>query len=156
MEFSDAVKTEIDAIVALYPQAHAAILPVMHVVQRELGYIPRETQEWVARRLDMAYSKAEEVMSFYTMLHQEPMGKRHLQVCRSLSCWIRGEGSITDCIKAKLGLEPGGKTDDGKFSLEMVECLGSCDTAPVVQVNDDYYEDLTPEKLQGLLEEWSR
>ena len=156
MKLSQESLSEIDTIVARYPQAHAAVLPVMHVVQREQGCISREAQAWVAQRLDMPLSKAEEVMSFYTMLYREPMGKRHLQVCRSLSCYLRGESELTDCIRRRLDLLPGGKTADGKFSLEMVECLGSCGTAPVIQVNDDYHEDLTPERLEELLEEWSR
>lgn len=156
MNLSQENLSEIDAIVARYPQAHAAVLPVMHVVQREQGWISPEAQVWVAERLDMPLAKAEEVMSFYTLLYRKPMGKRHLQVCRSLSCYLRGEGDITDCIRKKLDLKPGSKTDDGKFSLEMVECLGSCDTAPVVQVNDEYYENLTPQRLEEFLEEWSR
>jgi NADH-quinone oxidoreductase subunit E len=156
MQLSKESQQEIDTIVARYPNAHAAVLPVMHVVQREHGHISAEAQAWVAERLDMPLSKTEEVMSFYTMLHREPMGTQHLQVCRSLSCYLRGEGDLTDCIRRRLDLAPGGKTADGKFSLEMVECLGSCGTAPVVQVNDDYHEDLTPERLEELLEEWSR
>jgi len=156
MDLSREILSEIDAIVARYPEAQAAVLPVMHVVQREQGCISAEAQVWVAERLEMPLAKAEEVMSFYTMLHREPMGKRHLQVCRSLSCYLRGESEITACIRKKLDLQPGGKTGDGKFSLEMVECLGSCDTAPVVQVNDDYYENLTPQRLEEFLEEWSR
>jgi NADH-quinone oxidoreductase subunit E len=156
MELSQDILREIDEAVAQYPHPHAAVLPVLHIIQREFGAVSREAQEWVARRLDMPNSKVEEVMSFYTMLHREPMGRKHLQVCRSLSCWLRGETEITDCIRRKLGIGNGEKTDDGKFSLEMVECLGSCGTAPVVQVNDDYHEDLTPERLEELLEEWSR
>ncbi|MEE9126949.1 MAG: NAD(P)H-dependent oxidoreductase subunit E, partial [Planctomycetota bacterium] len=102
MELSRESLSEIEAIVARYPQAHAAVLPVMHVVQREQGWISPEAQVWVAERLDMPLAKAEEVMSFYTLLYRKPMGKRHLQVCRSLSCYLRGEGEITDCIRKKL------------------------------------------------------
>ena len=156
MELSQEARTEIDALVARYPRPQSAILPVMHVIQREHGFVPTEAKPWVAERLDMAPSKVEEVLSFYTMLHRRPVGKKHLQVCRSLSCCLRGEEEITAAIRAKIGIGPGEKTEDGKFSFIHVECLGSCDTAPMMQVNDDYHENLTTESVQVLLEEWSR
>ena len=156
MQLSDDILREIDEIVARYPNDHSAILPVMHVLQRLEGYVTREAQDWVAVRLDMAPSKVEEVLSFYTMLYRVPMGRRHLQVCRSLACYLRGEEEITAHIQEKIGIAAGEKTADGKFSLERVECLGSCGTAPMMQVNDDYHENLTEETVDRLLEEWSR
>jgi NADH-quinone oxidoreductase E subunit len=147
---------EIDRAVALYPRRASAVLPVLHVIQREHGYVPPEARGWVAARLEMPPAKVEEVLSFYTMFHRAPVGRKHLQVCRSLSCYLRGQEEITDTIRRKLGLEPGGKTADGKFSLVHVECLGSCGTAPMMQVNDDYHENLSPARVEELLEEWSR
>ena len=156
LALSAAAAAEIDAIVARYPRAPSAVLPVLHVIQRERGFVPAEAQEWVARRLDMPAAKVEEVLSFYTMFHRAPAGRRHLQICRSLACYLRGEESITAAIRGEIGAGPGERTADGKFSVIQVECLGSCGTAPVVQVNDDYHENLTPERITALLREWSR
>ncbi len=154
-ELTDKAREEIDAVVARYPDPRSAVLPVMHVIQYELGFIPEAARAWVARRLDMAPVKVEEILSFYTLLHASPVGSKHLQVCRSLSCWLRGEEEITRAITDKIGIQPGERTGDGRFSLVKVECLGSCGTAPVVQVNDDYHEALTPDGVQRLLDEWS-
>jgi len=156
MNFAPNVLEEIDRIVARYPQPASAVLPVLHVVQREHGFVPPEAKAWVGSRLDMPLSKVEEVLSFYTMFHRAPVGRKHLQVCRSLSCYLRGEEEITAAIRRKIGIDPGGKTADGKFSFVQVECLGSCGTAPMMQVNDDYHENLTPRSVEELLEEWSR
>ena len=156
LELSDAARAEIDEIVGRYPNPHASILPVMHVLQREHGFITVDAKEWVAERIGMAPSKVEEVLSFYTMLYTAPTGKKHLQLCRSLACSLRGEEEITEAIRGEIGIGPGECTEDGRFSFIKVECLGSCGTAPVVQVNDDYHEGLTPERMQELLREWSR
>jgi len=156
MNFAANVLEEIDLIVARYPRSPSAVLPVLHVVQREHGFVPPEAKAWVAARLDMPLAKVEEVLSFYTMFHRAPVGRKHLQVCRSLSCNLRGEEEITATICRRIGIDPGGKTADGKFSLVQVECLGSCGTAPMMQVNDDYHENLTPRRVEELLEEWSR
>jgi NADH:ubiquinone oxidoreductase subunit E len=137
MNFAPNVLEEIDRIVARYPRPTSAVLPVLHVVQREHGFVPPEAKAWVAARLDMPPAKVEEV-------------------CRSLSCNLRGEEEITATIRSRIGIDPGGKTADGKFSLVQVECLGSCGTAPMMQVNDDYHENLTPRRVEELLEEWSR
>ena len=155
-EPSDRARAEIDAVVARYPQAHSAILPVMHVIQRDHGFIPEAAKPWVAERIDMALAKVEEVLSFYTMLYSAPVGRKHVQVCRSLACYLRGEGEVTEAIGRVVGIKPGETTPDGKFSLIHVECLGSCGTAPMMQVNDDYHENLTPQRVEELLEEWSR
>jgi NADH-quinone oxidoreductase E subunit len=155
-ELSEAARREIDAAVSRYPHPHAAILPVLHVIQREHGHIPEGAKAWAAARLEMPPVKVEEVLSFYTLLHTAPVGGRHLQVCRSLPCWLRGEAEVTAAIAEEIGIRPGERTADGRFSLVEVECLGSCGTAPVVQVNDDYHEDLTPRRMRELIREWSR
>src|SRR5262245_55412651 len=156
MDLNLSALDEIDRAVAQYPHKASAVLPVLHVIQREHGHVPPEAKGWVAQRLGMPPSKVEEVLSFYTMFHRAPVGRVHLQVCRSLSCWLRGEEEITAAIRRKLGIEPGGKTADGKFSLVQVECLGSCGTAPMLQANDDYHENLTPARVEELLDGWSR
>ena len=156
LTLSDDAIREIDEIVARYPSARSAVLPVMHVIQNAHGHIPEEARDWVARRLDMPTIKVAEVLSFYTMLHTEPTGVKHLQVCRAMSCWLRGEEEITEAITETIGLRPGERSENGRFSLIQVECLGSCDTAPVMQVNDDYHENLTAKEVSRLLREWSR
>ena len=155
-ELSADIRQEIDAVVARYPDPHSAILPVMHVIQREHGHLPARARAWVAERIQMAPVNVEEVLSFYTLLYTSPPAGKHLQVCRSLSCWLRGEEEITRTITEKLGIRPGERTADGRFSLVKVECLGSCGTAPMMQVNDGYHESLTPEEVRRLLDEWSR
>ncbi len=156
MELTREALAEIDELVARYPRPQSAVLPVMHVIQREHGYIPEAARPWVAERLQMTLAKVAEVLSFYTMLHRAPVGRKHLQICRSLSCYLRGEAAITETIRDKIGIRPGEATQDGTFSVVQVECLGSCGTAPVVQVNDETHENLTPEGIGKLLEEWSR
>jgi len=156
IELSPEALAEIETIIARYPEARSAILPVMHVIQREHGHIPEAARPWVAERLGMSRVKVEEVLSFYTMLRTRPVGGKHLQVCRSLSCTLRGGEAVARAVRDRLGIAPGETTADGKFSLVHVECLGSCDTAPVMQVNDENHECLTRERVAALLEEWSR
>ena len=154
--FSAEFEQRVDALVARYPEQKAAMLMVLWEVQKDKGWIDPESEAWVAERLGTSPAQVHGVVSFYTMYKQKPMGRHHIQVCTTLSCMLRGSDELMDHLKGKLGIDEGEVTADGKFSLVRVECLGSCDTAPVVQVNDDYYEGLTPEKLEGLLEEWSR
>jgi NADH-quinone oxidoreductase E subunit len=105
----------------------------------------------VGELLELPYSEVYDTASFYTMLKLKPTGKYHLQVCHTLSCALRGAAQICDHVKGKYGISSGETTPDGKFSIVKVECLGSCGTAPVVQINDDYYEDLTTEELHKVL-----
>lgn len=135
-----------------YPAKRAAILPLFHLFQKEQGFVSAEAEEWIARELDLAPVQVHEVLTFYTMLHQEPAGKYHLQVCRTLPCWLGGAGRLLRHLGQKYGIRTGEKTRDGRLGLQEVECLGACGNAPVVQVNDDYHWDLTVEKLDRLLE----
>ena len=135
---------KIDAAVREYPHARSALLAVLHLIQSERGYIAPEDQEWTASRLGLPPAEVAGVVSFYTL--------HHLQVCRTLSCQIRGCRELLSYLEEKLGIKQGQVTTDGRFSLVTVECLGSCGTAPMMQVNDDYHENLTRERLDVLLD----
>ena len=151
VEFSESAKKEFDAIVQRYPQKRAALLTVLHLAQREFGWLSREVMEYVGRLLDIPAGEVYDTASFYTMFYQKPVGKYHIQVCHTLSCALRGARNIYEHLEQKLGIKAGEVTPDGKFSLVKVECLGSCGTAPVVQINDDYFEGLTIEQLDDIL-----
>lgn len=149
--FSPEVEAEIDRHLAKYPVRRSAILPLMFIVQRERGYLDPPGVAYLAHRLALRITDIWEVATFYSMIHTSPIGKYHIQVCRTLSCKIRGAGKITDYCAQKLGIKPGETTADGRFTLSEVECLGSCGTAPMLQVNFDYHENLTTEKIDQLL-----
>ena len=120
---------------------------------REVETMRRVRSEHIAEVLDMAPIRVYEVATFYTMFHLQPVGKYHLQVCRTTPCWLRGADQMTETCKRKLGIDLKETTEDGLFSLIEVECLGGCSNAPVVQINDDFYEDLDPKKLEWILDE---
>lgn len=142
----------VDGLVARYPQPKAAMLPLLWEVQRRRGWIDLDTERWVAQRLGVEPAHVHGVVTFYTMFHPKPVGKYHIQVCSTLSCMLRGSEDVVGHLQRKLGIKPGETTPDGKFSLVKVECLGSCGTAPMLQLNDAYYENLTPEKLDRLID----
>ena len=148
----EATKARIEAAIREYPRAESALLAVLHLIQAERGYLADEDLEFAASRLDVPVSHVAGIVSFYTMFRRKPAGRHHIQVCRTLSCQLRGCREILGHLKKRLGIEEGGITPDGRFSLVTVECLGACGTAPVMQVNDDYHEELTPARLDSLLE----
>ena len=154
--FSPEADREIDAIVARYPERMAALIPVLYVAQGEFGYLTQQVLDLVAQRLDLPPAKVLHTATFYTMLHKKPVGRHHLQVCRNISCYLRGCDSLMAVIERKLGIGPGETTADKKFTLEGVECLAACGTAPVVRVNETYHEGMTPEKLEALIDELSK
>ena len=145
-------ESRVDAIVARYPQPKAAVLPVLWEVQRAKGWIDAPSEEWVARRLGVSPAHIHGCVTFYTMYKQRPSGRHHIQVCTTLSCMLRGSDELVAHLERRLGVPVGGTTPDGKFSLVRVECLGSCDTAPMFQLDDDYHENLTLEKVDRLLD----
>ena len=149
---SAAVEAEIDGHLAKYPVKRSAILPLMFIVQRERGYLDPPGVAYLANRLGLRITDIWEVATFYSMLHTEPVGKYHIQICKTLSCKIMGEPSITDHVCSRLGIKPGETTADGKFTVSLVECLGSCGTAPMFQVGFDYHENLTTEKVDQILD----
>jgi NADH-quinone oxidoreductase E subunit len=149
--FSAEVEKEIDWHLAKYPVTRSAILPLMFIVQRERGYLDPPGVAYLAKRLALRITDIWEVATFYSMIHTEPIGQYHIQVCRTLSCKILGAGKITKHCADKLGLKPGETTADRRFTLSEVECLGSCGTAPMLQINFDYHENLTTEKVDQIL-----
>ena len=150
--FSAEVEAEIDWHLSKYPVMRSAILPLMFIVQRERGYLDPPGVSYLANRLNLRITDIWEVATFYSMIQTKPVGKYHIQICKTLSCKIMGEGRITDHVCAKLGIKPGETTEDGRFTVSLVECLGSCGTAPMFQINFDYHENLTAEKVDQILE----
>jgi NADH-quinone oxidoreductase E subunit len=150
--FSPEVEAEIDRHLAKYPVMRSAILPLMFIVQRERGYLDPPGVSYLANRLNLRITDIWEVATFYSMLHLKAIGKYHIQVCKTLSCKLLGSDKITQLCAKKLGIKVGETTADGRFSLSEVECLGSCGTAPMFQINFDYHENLTPEKVDQILD----
>ena len=145
----------VDEIIKKYPigRQASAILPLLDLAQRQCGgWLPKSAIEVVAASLKMPIIRAYEVATFYTMFNLKPVGKHHIQLCRTTPCWLRGSAEIQAICESHLGIKPGEVTSDGKFSLTEVECIGACVNAPVVQINDDYYEDLTPESMKVILQ----
>jgi len=142
----------IDAAIREYPRPQSALLEVLHLIQKERGFIADEDMEYAAAKVGVSPAHVAGVVSFYTMLRRKPAGRHHIQVCRTLSCQLRGSREILEHLKKRLGIGEGEVTPDGRFSLVTVECLGSCGTAPMMQVNDDFHENLTLERLDALLD----
>jgi NADH-quinone oxidoreductase subunit E len=152
--FSPENFAKMEGIIANFPKGcqASAVLPLLDLAQRQCGgWLKRGTIECIAKMLEMPEMKVLEVASFYSMFNLQPVGEHHVQVCTTTPCWLRGSDEILQSCKQKLGIEPGKVTEDGKFSLIEVECLGACVNAPMVQINDDYYEDLTAELMENLL-----
>jgi len=150
--FTAAAEAEIDGILACYPTRRAGILPVLWLAQREFGWLSTEVQELVAARLEIPLAWVSGVATFYTMFYKKPVGRWHVQVCTNVSCMLRGSDAIVACLEQRLGIHLGQTTADGKFTLEEVECLASCGTAPMMQINDAYHENLDPESTLALVE----
>jgi NADH-quinone oxidoreductase subunit E len=150
--FSPEVEAEIDRHLAKYPLKRSAILPLMFIVQRERGYLDAPGVAYLAKRLSLRITDIWEVATFYSMLHMEAIGRYHIQICKTLSCKIMGQPEITEHVCKKLGIRAGETTADGKFTVSLVECLGSCGTAPMFQIGFDYHENLTREKVDQILD----
>ena len=149
---SDALLKKFDQVISHYPLKRSAIVPCLLFAQDEIGFISDEVIEEVARRVDVRPIEVIENIGYYSMLHRNAIGKYNLQVCTNVSCMVRGGEEILEHCKKRLGIGHKETTPDGLFSLEEVECLGACCGAPAMQVNYDFYEDLTPEKVDTLLE----
>jgi NADH-quinone oxidoreductase subunit E len=144
-----------EAYIAKYPPGRqaSAVLPLLNLAQRQSGgWLPRAAMDRVAQILAMPPIRVYEVASFYTMLNLRPVGRYLLQACTTTPCWLRGSDDIVAACKRKLGIEVGGSTTDGLFTLVEVECLGACVNAPILQVNDDFYEDLDGPATEALLD----
>ena len=134
-----------------FPTTKPLTLPVLWMIQEQHGYISQEAMRYVAQLLNVTYGHVYGVVSFYSMYNDRPVGRYHLQVCTNISCMLRGAEKICDRVSRKLGIRVGETTTDKKFTLSEVECLGSCGTAPMMQINDDYYEDLNEERVDRIL-----
>jgi len=143
---------KIDALLTRYPTRGSALLPALYLVQDEKGWISDESMAYVAGKIGVSPAFVAGVVSFYTMYHRKPVGTHHIQVCRTLSCMLRGGRDVMNRLRQRLAIEPGQVTADGRFSLEWVECLGACDTAPCAQVNDEDVPLLDPARAEALLE----
>ncbi len=152
---SDALKKKFDQLIARYPLKRSAIVPMLLFAQDEIGYVSDEAIEEIARCVEVRPIEVVEDISYYSMLHREPIGKYNLQVCTNISCMLRGAEGIFEHCSKRLGIRRRQTTPDGKFSLEEVECIGACTGAPAMQVNYDFYEDVTPEKIDRLIEKLS-
>ena len=128
------------------------VLPCLRRVQEERGYVADPDIDQLVAYLDVPRIQIEEVLSYYTQFRRAPIGRWHLQACRNLSCSMRGAEGVVEHLAERLGISPGETTADGRFTLSTVECLGSCGTAPVVMVNETYHEDMSPERLDALIE----
>ncbi|PJB32027.1 MAG: NADH-quinone oxidoreductase subunit NuoE, partial [Deltaproteobacteria bacterium CG_4_9_14_3_um_filter_65_9] len=149
---SDTATAEFERLLTRYPDKEAVILPTLHLAQKEFGYVSDEAVVYVAGLLGVSPARIEGIATFYTMYDRKPVGKYHVQVCRNISCSLLGAEHLIEHVAMKLGVKPGGTTPDGKFTLSLAECLGSCGTAPVMQVNDDYYENLTEASIDAILD----
>jgi NADH-quinone oxidoreductase subunit E len=150
---SEALKRKFEAVVARYPVKRSAIVPLLLFAQDEIGYVSDEAIEEIAQRVGVRPIEVTEDISYYSMLRRQPIGKYNFQVCTNISCMLRGGEEIFRHCSRKLGIGHKQTSPDGRFSLEEVECLGACCSAPALQVNYDYYENMTPEKVDALIEE---
>ena len=150
------VRPETDASIerlkSAFPRSGSALLPALHLIQEEKGFISEESMAYVAEKLELAPAFVAGVVSFYTMFHTKPVGRHHIQLCRTLPCALRGCGEILEHLRRRLGIKEGETTPDGRFSLVTVECLGTCDTAPIVQINDQEHGHLDAAKVDALLD----
>ncbi|XP_063382286.1 NADH dehydrogenase [ubiquinone] flavoprotein 2, mitochondrial [Cydia fagiglandana] len=154
-EFTPENKKRMEAILAIYPEGHkrGAMMPLLDLAQRQNGgWLPISAMHKVAEVLNLPRMRVYEVATFYTMFIRKPVGKYHLQICTTTPCWLRGSDAIMKALKEETGCEVGGNSPCGKFTLSEVECLGACVNAPMVQINDDYYEDLTVEDTKEIIQ----
>jgi NADH-quinone oxidoreductase subunit E len=150
--FSQAALDEIAGLRPRYPTAEALTLPVLHIAQREWGgWLPDEAIAAVAAELDLPVAKVYGVVTFYDLYHQKPVGRHRIRVCTNLSCQLRGSEEIMETLRQELGVGEDEVTPDGRVSYVHFECLGSCDTAPMMMVDDDYQENLTPNRVRQIV-----
>jgi NADH-quinone oxidoreductase subunit E len=144
---------EIENILARYPDKRSAVMPMMYLAQREYGCLSDETMREIADLLDMSLSQVHSVASFYTLLYKEPVGRHVIHFCNDFPCSLRGAEEKLDHVCRRLGIQPGETTPDGAITLETVMCVAACDRAPIMQVDLEYFENLTTEEIDRILEE---
>ncbi len=157
--FSPEAYELVQRLIRRYPEGKqkAALIPTLHIAQAEFdGWLSAPVMDYVASLLKIQPIEAYEVASFYSMFNLKPVGKCLIEVCRTSSCWLRGANDVVEHIEKKLNIKDGETTPDGKFTLKTVECLGSCGTAPMLQIGKQFHENLTLDKVDSLIEEWSK
>src|SRR5689334_2658205 len=154
MKFSDEFETRFTMMVGHYPTKCSVLVPTLLYAQDEIGYLSDEVIQEIARRLELTELDVRNVISYYSMLTTKPRGKYNVQVCTNIACMVRGGEDMLEHCKKKLGVNLKGTTEDSLFSLDEVECIGACSWAPAMQVNYDFHENLTPEKVDKILDEY--
>lgn len=153
MALSQKIQNTINGIRGNFPTTQALLLPVLHEVQNEQGWVSEESMKDIGAFLDLPLSKVKEVATFYTMYKMKPQGKVDLQICTNISCWLNGADKLVSCAEKRLGIHCGETTKDGKFTLSQVECLAACGTAPAMMMNEDYFENVDVNQLNKLIDE---
>src|SRR5947209_12242897 len=153
---SEQAKQRMRNLAARYPVARSAVMPALYVAQQEEGYITQDALQAVAEAIGMTVDDVESVATFYTMYYQQPPGKKVVKVCTSISCYLRNCYVRVKHLEQRLGIKRGETTADGTYTLMTAECLASCGTAPVLQVNDEFVENVTLEMADALVDEWDR
>jgi len=151
-EFSSAARQEAENCLEKYPKKAAALLPILHIAQKDFGFIDEEAELAVADLMGLSPITVREASRFYFMYHHHPIGKFHLQICQNISCTIMGAETILDHLKKKLGIEAELRTEDGMFSIERIECMACCDVGPAMFVNEELITSLTAEKVDTVLD----
>ena len=150
MQLKQQTIDRIEKLIPRYPEKRSAVVMALHAIQEDQGFICKEALEWVAARLEMEPVSVYELLTFYPMFRDKPMGKFHVKVCRTLSCALRGAYKVSEIFQQELGCKLGETTSDNNFTVEFVECLGCCGSAAVVQINEEFHENVTPEKARQL------
>jgi NADH-quinone oxidoreductase subunit E len=151
--FSKETEDKFKHLASIYPRKRSALIPMLLLAQKEDGYIKNETVEYIGKYLDLDPSEVDSILSFYTLLRRRPVGKYHIMICTNLACLLQGSDDIEACVKRKLGVGLGEITPDGLFSAIEFECLGSCTTAPAIQINGEFYENLDVKKTEDIIDE---
>ena len=150
MKLTPETLQRIDEVISHYPVKRSATLPLLHLIQEEVGFIPPEAIEWVAAKLGLEPINVYEVVTFYPMFRQKPIGRRHIKVCRTLSCALRGGFQTCETFEKEFATKRGEVSPDGEVTIEFVECLASCGTAPVVLIDDDLHENVDGARAKQL------
>jgi NADH-quinone oxidoreductase subunit E len=155
MQFSPELEQRFQKLVSQYPWKRSALIPLLLYAQDEVGYLTDEVISDIARRVELTELEVRNVISYYSLLRTKPAGKYVVQVCTNISCMLRGAEEVFDHCREKLGVDHKEVTRDGTFSLEEVECIGACSWAPAVQVNYDFHLNVTPQKMDAILDQYS-
>ncbi|MDI6779131.1 MAG: NAD(P)H-dependent oxidoreductase subunit E [Bacteroidota bacterium] len=150
--FTEENLKKLEALKKQYPTSRALTLPALWLAQEQFGWLSKDTMKYVAEQISVPFNHVYSVASFYTMYNKKPVGKFHIQVCTNISCQLLDSEKMVEFICTKLVVKKNEITSDGKYSVSEVECLGSCGTAPVLQINDDYHEKLTAENIDLIIE----